>query len=107
MIDLANIRVKAGDGGDGAGSFRKIKGKRWGKADGGDGGSGGNVYCQATYDLNTLEPYRFLKHYQAKSGQNGLANLRRGARGDDLILKVPVGTMVKVESQSRQYKQES
>src|SRR4030042_4717241 len=98
MIDLANITVKAGDGGDGAGSFRCIKGKRYGKADGGDGGDGGNVYCQATYDLNTLEPYRYLKDYQAKGGQNGLANLRRGANGNDLILKVPVGTMVKVEN---------
>ncbi|OGE05268.1 hypothetical protein A3F45_01305 [Candidatus Curtissbacteria bacterium RIFCSPHIGHO2_12_FULL_41_17] len=98
MIDYARITVKAGDGGDGAGSFHHIKGKRRGKADGGSGGNGGNVYCQATFNLNTLEPYRFVKDYNAWDGQRGAPNLRKGANGEDLVLKVPVGTMVKVQS---------
>lgn len=95
MIDYAKITVKAGDGGAGTGSFRHIKGKRRGKADGGDGGNGGNVYLEATLDMNTLEPYRFVKDYLAKNGQIGSSNLRRGAVGADLVLKVPVGTLVK------------
>lgn len=99
MIDYARITVKAGDGGGGTGSFRHNKGKRRGKADGGDGGDGGNVYLEATNDMNTLEPYRFVKDYAAKNGERGLSNLKNGARGADLVLKVPVGTEVRVESQ--------
>src|SRR3989344_3041163 len=94
MIDYAKITVAAGNGG--AGSFRRIKGKRRGKADGGDGGTGGNVFVEATLDLNTLEPFRFVKNYKAKDGQIGFSNLRRGANGGDLVLKVPVGTVVRI-----------
>ena len=97
MIDYAKITVNAGEGGNGAGSFRRIKGKRRGKADGGDGGLGGNVYVEATLDLNTLESYRFVKNYKAQDGQNGSSNLRRGANGMDLVLKVPAGTVVEVD----------
>ena len=97
MIDYAKITVNAGEGGNGAGSFRRIKGKRRGKADGGDGGLGGNVYVEATLDLNTLESYRFVKNYKAQDGQNGSSNLRRGANGMDLVLKVPAGTGVEVD----------
>lgn len=97
MIDFAHITVTAGKGGDGSGSRTQIKGKRYGRADGGDGGWGGNVFLEATSDQNTLEPYRFLRHFEAKNGVNGFANLRRGATGEDLVLKVPVGTQVKVE----------
>ena len=100
MIDYTKITVVGGKGGNGAGSFRRVKGKRRGKADGGDGGTGGNVFVEATLDLNTLEPFRFVKNYKAKDGQIGFSNLRRGANGGDLVLKVPVGTQVKVESQS-------
>ena len=96
MIDYAKITVKAGDGGRGAGSFHHIKGKRLGKADGGDGARGGDVYLVATVDLNTLEPYRFVRDYRAKNGQNGYSKLRRGAVGDDLYLKVPVGTIIRI-----------
>lgn len=96
MIDFAHITVSAGRGGDGSGSRAQIKGKRWGRADGGDGGLGGNVYLEASEDLNTLEPYRYLRHYEAKNGVNGFANLRRGATGADLSLKVPLGTQVKI-----------
>lgn len=98
MIDYARITVKAGNGGRGAGSFRKIKGKRYGKADGGDGGGGGNVYIEATGDLNGLEKYRFVKDYKAVKGDNGLSNHRKGAQGEDLVLRVPVGTAVTMES---------
>jgi GTP-binding protein len=97
MIDFARITVCAGGGGAGAGSFRHIKGKRYGKADGGSGGKGGDVYISATGDLNTLEPYRFVKNYKAQDGARGLSNLKHGADGEDLVLKVPVGTAVKVE----------
>lgn len=73
-----------------------VKGKRRGKADGGDGGNGGNVYLLATRDLNTLEPYRFNKDFKAESGAGGLSKLKNGAMGRDLVLKVPVGTEVKI-----------
>ena len=96
MIDFARITIRAGDGGQGSGSFRHIKGKRYGKADGGDGGGGGNVYCQATRDLNTLEPYRYVKDYKAENGQPGASNLRRGVNGQDEVLKVPVGTQINI-----------
>ena len=97
MIDYAKITVKGGKGGNGAGSFRRTKGKRRGKPDGGDGGMGGGVYVETTLDLNTLEPYRFVKNYKAHDGQNGSSNLRRGANGLDFVLKVPVGTVVEIE----------
>jgi len=96
MIDFARIKVSAGCGGTGAGSFRYIKGKRYGKADGGSGGKGGDVYISATGDLNTLEPYRFVKNYKAQDGARGLSNLKHGADGEDLVLKVPIGTLVRV-----------
>src|SRR3990167_4190568 len=96
MIDFARITVKAGDGGAGSGSFFRIKGKRYGKADGGDGGGGGEVYLEASPDLNTLEPFRYVKNYIAKNGANGLSRRRKGAKGEDLVIKVPVGTQVKV-----------
>ncbi|MCR4307146.1 MAG: GTPase ObgE [Candidatus Berkelbacteria bacterium] len=97
MIDYARITALAGKGGNGAGSFRHVKGKRLGKADGGTGGPGGNVLIEATADLSTLEGYRFVKDYRAPNGQNGLSNLRRGARGADLVLKVPTGTVVTID----------
>lgn len=100
MIDYANIKVKAGDGGEGAGSFVHIKGKRRGKADGGDGGAGGNVYFVATANLKGLESFRFIKDYSAQNGQRGLSNKRKGAQGADLEIKVPVGTQIAVKSVS-------
>lgn len=96
MIDFAKINVKAGNGGRGAGSFHKIKGKKYGKADGGDGGKGGNVYLVVSTNLNTLESFRFIKHYQAENGQSGASRKRKGAQGVDLEIKVPVGTQVRI-----------
>ncbi len=98
MIDFARIVVIAGRGGDGAGSFTHIKGKRRGKADGGDGGRGGHIYLEATGDLNTLERFRYVKEYRAKNGGNGAPRRRKGAEGEDLVIKVPLGTVVKVRS---------
>ncbi|OGD88076.1 hypothetical protein A3J17_02030 [Candidatus Curtissbacteria bacterium RIFCSPLOWO2_02_FULL_40_11] len=96
MIDFARITVIGGKGGDGAGSFTHIKGKRRGKADGGDGGRGGNVFLISTRDLNTLEPFRYIKEYKAKDGSNGLSRRRKGAGGEDLLIKVPCGTLIKI-----------
>jgi GTP-binding protein len=104
MIDFANIVTKAGAGGNGCGSFDHVKGKRRGKADGGDGGRGGNVYLVATRDLNTLEPFRYIKEYKAKNGESGLSKRRKGAEGEDLYIKVPVGTQVKVRQESENSK---
>lgn len=95
MIDFAKITVKAGDGGRGSGSRAPISRKRYAKADGGDGGAGGNVIFEATNDARGLEPYRFEHFFKAQSGKMGLSNLRRGSSEDDLILKVPVGTVIK------------
>lgn len=98
MIDFARIKVIAGNGGRGAGSFVHIKGKRRGKADGGDGGSGGDVYLVASPHLNTLEPFRFVKEYKAADGGSGTPNRRKGADAQDLEIKAPVGTQVRIFS---------
>lgn len=104
MIDYAKIKIKAGDGGNGAGSFTGTsRAKRLGRADGGDGARGGNVYFVATRDLNTLERFRFVKEYKAENGVSGLSNLRRGAVGADLEVKVPIGTVIHVDSAKEQY----
>ena len=96
MIDFARISIIAGNGGNGAGSFEHIRGKRRGKADGGDGGRGGDVYLEAAADLNTLEPFRYVKEYRGKNGVSGLSRRRKGADGEDLIVKVPSGTVVQI-----------
>src|SRR3990167_4292126 len=100
MIDYARITVRAGDGGRGAGAFAHIKGKRLGKANGGDGGIGGNVYLVATLDVKGLETFRYNKDFTAANGQNGGPNRRKGAEGVDLVLKVPVGTVVNLANTS-------
>ncbi|MEK7581357.1 MAG: GTPase Obg [Patescibacteria group bacterium] len=96
MIDFAKITVIAGKGGNGAGSFFHTKGKRRGKADGGDGARGGNVYLVVSRNLSTLEAFRFAKQYKAADGGNGLSGNSRGAEGTDLEVRVPEGTQVKV-----------
>ena len=97
MIDYAKINVKAGDGGDGHVSFMRQKGKPFGVAEGGDGGPGGDVYIVPSKDLNTLAPYRFKKDFEAHKGENGGRNNRTGAKSDDLLLEVPLGTLIKDE----------
>src|SRR3989344_471265 len=96
MIDFERISIIAGNGGNGAGSFEHIRGKRRGKADGGGGGRGGDVYLEAAADLNTLEPFRYVKEYRGKNGVSGLSRRRKGADGEDLIVKVPSGTVVQI-----------
>jgi len=95
MVDYVKIHVKAGDGGDGHQSFRVQKGKPFGVADGGDGGAGGDVFIVASKDLNTLAPYRYKKEFEAEKGGNGGRNNRTGAKSPDLMLEVPLGTLIK------------
>ncbi|WP_407332073.1 Obg family GTPase CgtA [Enterovibrio sp. 27052020O] len=92
FVDEAVIRVEAGDGGNGTVSFRREKYVPRGGPDGGDGGDGGDVYLLADENLNTLIDFRFERFHAALRGENGRAGNCTGKRGDDLVLKVPVGT---------------
>jgi GTP-binding protein len=94
FIDQAKIWVKAGDGGHGCVSFRREKFIPKGGPDGGDGGHGGNVYFQAVENLDTLLDFAGKHHWQARNGQPGSGNNKHGASGDDLIIKVPPGTLI-------------
>jgi GTP-binding protein len=94
FVDEVKIKVKAGNGGSGMCSFRREKYIPKGGPDGGDGGDGGCVYLIADSDLNTLVDYRFVRYYSAKNGTKGQPKNCTGARGDDLTLKVPVGTKI-------------
>ncbi|MDT0635419.1 Obg family GTPase CgtA [Spectribacter hydrogenoxidans] len=93
FVDEANLRVEAGDGGNGCMSFRREKYVPRGGPDGGDGGDGGSVYLLAEHNLNTLFDYRVTRQIKAQRGANGSGGERTGARGDDVILPVPVGTL--------------
>lgn len=93
FVDEAFVTVKAGDGGNGCVSFRREKYVEYGGPDGGDGGDGGDVYLQAHKDLNTLSDFRHIRFYEAGRGENGMGRQMTGARGDDKIIKVPVGTI--------------
>ncbi|WP_099033607.1 Obg family GTPase CgtA [Lacimicrobium alkaliphilum] len=92
FVDEAEIRVEAGDGGNGVISFRREKYIPKGGPDGGDGGDGGSLYLIADENLNTLVDYRFDRIHRAQRGQNGQGSNCTGRSGEDLILKVPVGT---------------
>jgi GTP-binding protein len=94
FLDEAKVYIKAGDGGNGCMSFRREKYIEFGGPNGGDGGNGGSVYVEAVQGLNTLIDYRYAQHLKAKRGQHGMGSNRTGAKGDDLIIKVPVGTQV-------------
>ncbi len=95
FIDEAKIFVKGGDGGNGCVSFHREKYRPKGGPDGGDGGSGGNIILKVDEGLRTLIDFRYRRHFNAKKGQHGQGNNKHGANGDDLILKVPPGTVVK------------
>ncbi len=97
FLDRAKIFLKAGDGGDGCLSFRREKFIEFGGPDGGDGGKGGDIIVKGVKDVNTLIDYRYNQHFRAKRGENGMGSNKYGAGGDDLILKVPVGTEVLYE----------
>ena len=94
FVDEAQIWIKAGDGGHGCVSFRREKFIPKGGPDGGDGGDGGNVYFQAVENLDTLIDFAGKHHWQAQKGQQGSSNNKHGANGQDLIIKVPPGTLI-------------
>ncbi|MBV36690.1 MAG: GTPase ObgE [Rickettsiales bacterium] len=94
FVDEVTIKVKAGDGGNGIVSFRREKYVARGGPDGGDGGDGGNVYIVADEEMNTLVDYRYVRFYQATRGENGQGRNMTGSKGEDLVLKAPVGTQI-------------
>ncbi|MEM7614605.1 MAG: GTPase ObgE, partial [Pseudomonadota bacterium] len=99
FLDLAKVYVRSGSGGNGAVSFRREKYIEYGGPDGGDGGNGGDVWAEAVEGLNTLIDYRYQQHFFAKNGKGGAGRQRTGKSGDDLVLKVPIGTEVLDEDQ--------
>ncbi len=94
FVDEASIQVIAGVGGNGCLSFRREKFIPFGGPDGGDGGNGGSVYLVADPNLNTLVDFRYQRRYKAERGQDGMGKQRTGRNGEDLYIKVPVGTVV-------------
>lgn len=94
FVDEVSIHVQAGDGGNGCMSFRREKFIEKGGPNGGDGGDGGSVYLEAALNLNTLVDYRYTRRFQAQRGENGGSTDCTGAKGEDLILPVPIGTTV-------------
>ncbi|GGF02669.1 GTPase ObgE [Stappia taiwanensis] len=94
FLDQAKIYVRSGDGGAGSVSFRREKYIEYGGPDGGDGGRGGDVFVECVEGLNTLIDYRFHQHFKAKTGMHGMGRNRSGGKGDDVVLKVPVGTEI-------------
>lgn len=101
FVDEVKIYVKAGDGGHGAVTFRREKYVPAGGPNGGDGGRGGDVIFEVTPGLRTLMDYRYKKHYKAQNGENGGSFNKKGKDGEDLILKVPPGTIVKDAESNR------
>ncbi|MBV5301962.1 MAG: GTPase ObgE [Methylococcaceae bacterium] len=94
FVDEAQVRVEAGDGGNGAIGFRREKFIPMGGPDGGDGGNGGSVYLMAVENINTLVDFRYQAVYRAQRGQNGMARNCTGRQGDDYYVNVPLGTRV-------------
>ncbi|BCB25852.1 GTPase Obg [Sulfurimicrobium lacus] len=94
FIDEAKIHVKAGDGGNGAASFRREKYIPRGGPDGGDGGRGASIYAVADRNINTLIDYRFARMHRAQRGENGHGSDRYGKGGEDMVLRMPVGTVI-------------
>lgn len=95
LFDHTKIYVKAGDGGAGSMHFRREKFAPFGGPDGGDGGRGGSVYFEATHNLNTLIDYRYKHSFKAASGEAGARQRMHGAKGEDLVLTVPCGTIIR------------
>ena len=94
FLDQAKIYIKAGDGGNGACSFRREKYVEFGGPDGGNGGKGGDVVVEAVEGLNTLIDFRYRQHFKARRGTNGMGRDRTGAGGETLVIQVPAGTQV-------------
>ena len=94
FVDEATIDVAAGDGGNGCASFRHEKYKEFGGPDGGDGGRGGHVFALADASLNTLVDFRYTRRFEAQRGEHGKGSDMFGVKGDDIVLKMPVGTII-------------
>jgi len=94
FLDLAKVYIRSGGGGGGCVSFRREKFIEYGGPDGGDGGNGGDVIAEAVDGLNTLIDFRYQQHFFAKSGQPGMGQQRTGKSGDDIVLRLPVGTEI-------------
>jgi GTP-binding protein len=95
FYDRAKIFVKAGDGGNGSAHLRREKYVAYGGPDGGDGGRGGSIYLEIDLGLNTLVDYHYRQHHHAGNGGNGFKQRSHGAKGDDIVLRVPAGTVVR------------
>ncbi|WP_108659287.1 GTPase ObgE [Acuticoccus kandeliae] len=102
FLDQAKVYVRSGNGGPGAVSFRREKFIEQGGPDGGDGGRGGDVWVEAVEGLNTLIDFRYQQHFRAGHGIGGAGRNKTGASGDDVVLKVPVGTVVLSEEKDRE-----
>jgi|TARA_B110000444_G_scaffold171644_1_gene160388 GTP-binding protein len=94
FLDLAKVYIRSGSGGGGAVSFRREKYVEFGGPDGGDGGRGGDVIIEAVQGLNTLIDFRYQQHFFAQNGKHGMGQQRTGRGGDDITLRVPVGTQI-------------
>ncbi len=94
FLDQAKIYIKAGNGGSGSASFRREKFVEYGGPDGGDGGDGGSIIVESDRNLNTLIDFRYAQHFKAQHGKPGSKRNKTGANGEDLILKVPLGTQL-------------
>jgi GTP-binding protein len=94
FLDQAKVYIKSGNGGQGAVSFRREKYIQFGGPDGGSGGRGGDVWVEVVDGLNTLIDYRYQQHFKARPGGHGMGRDRTGANGEDIVLKVPVGTQI-------------
>ncbi|OAN65289.1 GTPase ObgE [Rhodobacteraceae bacterium EhC02] len=94
FLDLAKVYIRSGSGGGGSVSFRREKFIEFGGPDGGDGGCGGSVWVEAVDGLNTLIDFRYQQHFFAQNGQPGMGRQRTGKDGDDIVLRVPVGTEI-------------
>jgi len=101
FLDQAKIFVASGTGGDGAVSFRREKFVEYGGPDGGDGGKGGDIIFECVDGLNTLIDFRYTQHFKAKRGAHGMGRNRTGPGGDDLLIKVPVGTQILADDEDR------
>lgn len=99
FLDQAKIYLKSGNGGPGCVSFHREKFVEFGGPDGGNGGKGGDIIFTAVKDMNTLIDFRYTQHFKAQSGHNGEGRLKSGAKGQDLLIKIPVGTEILDEDQ--------
>ncbi len=99
FLDLSKVHVRSGTGGNGASSFRREKSLEYGGPDGGNGGKGGDVWVEAVDGLNTLIDFRYKQHFFAQNGKGGAGRQMTGRDGQDIVLKVPVGTEILEEDQ--------